>query len=253
MSKVMKLLAAAVLALASFGVAFADPSNGGNHGRPSNPPCDADHGHPQQNVPRCQDDGGEPEDSDGDGIPDEEDNCPDVPNADQTVTDGDGLGDACDDDDDNDGTPDEEDPCPLDPLDECEGPSDRDGDGIPDEEDNCPDVPNADQTDTDGDGLGDACDDDDDNDGVPDEEDNCPLVPNPGQEDSDGNGVGDACDDGGGEEEFTCDPAIQKNEDGTVSSIVHNSVEPPVRGINGTAADVIHTVNCQIVVDTLGL
>lgn len=46
--------------------------------------------------------------------------------------------------------------------------------------------------DTDNDGLGDECDDDDDNDGIPDEKppgpDNCRLVPNPGQEDSDGKG-----------------------------------------------------------------
>ncbi|MEM6772644.1 MAG: thrombospondin type 3 repeat-containing protein, partial [Bacteroidota bacterium] len=31
--------------------------------------------------------------------------------------------------------------------------------------------------DTDGDGLGDACDDDDDNDDVPDDVDNCRIVP----------------------------------------------------------------------------
>jgi hypothetical protein len=36
-------------------------------------------------------------DRDGDGVPDDEDNCPDVPNADQADSDGDGLGDACDD------------------------------------------------------------------------------------------------------------------------------------------------------------
>ncbi len=35
---------------------------------------------------------------------------------------------------------------------------DSDNDGIPDSEDNCPTVPNADQTDTDGDSEGDACD-----------------------------------------------------------------------------------------------
>ncbi|MCB0994176.1 MAG: pentapeptide repeat-containing protein, partial [Acidimicrobiales bacterium] len=47
-------------------------------------------------------------DADDDGIPDDTDNCPTVPNADQTDTDADGDGDACDDDDDNDGYTDTE-------------------------------------------------------------------------------------------------------------------------------------------------
>ncbi|MCA9523778.1 MAG: thrombospondin type 3 repeat-containing protein, partial [Myxococcales bacterium] len=58
-------------------------------------------------------------DADKDGIPDELDNCPKIPNPDQKDSDNDGVGDACD---------------------------------------NCPTVPNLDQKDSDGDGIGDACD-----------------------------------------------------------------------------------------------
>jgi len=41
-----------------------------------------------------------------------------------------------------------------------EGIADTDGDEVMDSEDNCPDISNPDQADTDGDGMGDACDSD---------------------------------------------------------------------------------------------
>jgi hypothetical protein len=55
-------------------------------------------------------------DSDGDGVPNSSDNCPNVPNPDQHDEDGDGVGDVCD-------------PCPQIAH---EAPTDSDGDGIPD-------------------------------------------------------------------------------------------------------------------------
>ncbi len=59
--------------------------------------------------------------------------------------------------------------------------TDTDTDGVPDACDNCPNTPNANQADSDSDGVGDVCD-------------NCPSDANPGQQDSDSDGVGDACD-----------------------------------------------------------
>ncbi|MEZ4897454.1 MAG: thrombospondin type 3 repeat-containing protein [Saprospiraceae bacterium] len=63
-------------------------------------------------------------DTDGDGIPDDIDNCVDVSNADQADYDEDGIGDVCDDDDDNDGCIDSDDRNPL------SFSSDEDGDGV---------------------------------------------------------------------------------------------------------------------------
>jgi len=76
-------------------------------------------------------------DDDRDSLANEEDNCPQTTNSTQQDTDGDGLGDACDDDDDNDGLSDEvEEELGSDPLD-----SDSDDDGISDSNDAYPTDP----------------------------------------------------------------------------------------------------------------
>lgn len=139
-------------------------------------------------------------DTDGDGVIDDNDNCPAIANPDQADVDGDKIGDVCDNDDDNDGLPDANEgtigTSPVNP--------DTDGDGILDGRDNCPLVANPNQADKDHDGKGDACDTvdnsapippaDTDRDGVPDSRDNCKTIANASQTDTDGDKIGDACD-----------------------------------------------------------
>lgn len=80
-------------------------------------------------------------DTDGDGIRDDLDNCPDVYNSDQNDGDGDGIGDLCDNCQ-SDYNPNQE---------------DADTDDVGDICDNCPDIANPAQIDSDGDNVGDEC------------------------------------------------------------------------------------------------
>jgi len=72
---------------------------------------------------------------------------------------------------------------------------DIDDDQVDDTLDNCEIAFNPNQLDSDHDGLGDACDDNDDNDDFLDLVDNCPTVVNNDQADQDGDNIGDVCDD----------------------------------------------------------
>ncbi len=113
-------------------------------------------------------------DADGDGIPDEADQCPNDPEDMDGFQDEDGCPDF---DNDGDGVLDVDDGCPMEPEDidgfededGCPDP-DNDGDGILDVDDQCPNEPGPPENN----GCPDA---DRDGDGVPDRVDNCPDEP----------------------------------------------------------------------------
>lgn len=133
---------------------------------------------------------GRNKDSDGDGVIDDDDDCPDTPLGVEVDENG------CPKDRDLDGIPDYQDDCPDIPgLPEFNGCPDTDGDGIPDKEDDCPELPGLLEyngcPDTDGDGVIDpkdlcpdtpmgvkvdeyGCPIDSDGDGMTDDIDQCP-------------------------------------------------------------------------------
>ena len=136
---------------------------------------------------------GPPKDSDGDGVPDNRDACPNTPHG--AIVDARG----CPRDSDHDGVYDGIDRCPNTPpntpVDQYGCPRDSDGDGVPDNLDRCPNTPHGVAVDANG------CPRDSDGDGVPDYLDRCPNTPrgtpvdaNGCPRDSDGDGVPDNLD-----------------------------------------------------------
>ena len=126
-------------------------------------------------------------DSDGDGVPNAYDACPDVAEDIDGFKDNDGCPDP---DNDGDGVADVDDACPDQPEDRdgfedsdgCPEP-DNDGDGVADGRDGCPEEPE----DRDGFEDDDGCPDpDNDGDGVPDEGDKCPDTAADTEVDGDG-------------------------------------------------------------------
>lgn len=123
-----------------------------------------------------------PLDSDNDGVPDAQDQCPGTPPG-VTV---DARGCPVNTDSDNDGVPDAQDQCPNTPtgvaVDARGCPRDSDNDGVPDNLDQCGDTPAGVAVDAKGcPQITDA-----DNDGVPDDKDLCPYTPANAKVDKDG-------------------------------------------------------------------
>ncbi len=105
-------------------------------------------------------------DSDGDGVADSSDNCPNTPAGARVDTFG------CELDSDGDGVKDSKDECPGTPRGVAVGangcPNDSDGDGVTDDKDQCPNTPAGEPVDANG------CELDDDGDGVVNRLDECP-------------------------------------------------------------------------------
>jgi outer membrane protein OmpA-like peptidoglycan-associated protein len=135
-----------------------------------------------------------PQDRDADGVVDDADKCPDVPEDKDGEADGDGCPDL---DKDGDGLGDGADACPdraedLDAFQDADGcpDEDDDADGIADVEDACRDVPE----DRDGDRDDDGCPEDAadrDGDGIADATDKCPDEPESKNDYLDGDGCPD--------------------------------------------------------------
>ena len=124
------------------------------------------------------DENGCPLDSDGDGIADYLDQCPNTPRGVKVDAHG------CPLDSDGDGVPDYLDKCSNTPsgvkVDAAGCPLDSDGDGVPDYLDKCPNTPSGAKVDANG------CPLDSDGDGVPDYLDKCPNTPKGVEVDADG-------------------------------------------------------------------
>jgi hypothetical protein len=132
-------------------------------------------------------------DQDGDGVPDDVDQCPELPEDKDGYEDGDGCPEL---DNDDDGVLDKDDACPTTPgvatsdpkTNGCPQP-DRDKDGVPDADDACPDEKGMESDDPKTNGC--PLSKDRDKDGVSDKADRCPDQP----EDKDGHEDEDGCPD----------------------------------------------------------
>ncbi len=125
---------------------------------------------------------------------------------------------------------------------------DTDNDTIVDGKDNCPTTANTNQQDTDGDGVGDACDNDIDGDGLLNTADNCPSVFNPDQKNTDP--AQDTTEGTGAPTGDVCDNFIDQDQDGVAELRKDaNGAALPNCGKNGAALPNCND-NCPTVANT---